>query len=373
MSELRHDPLQGRWVIIAPRRDLRPRDATTWTPEAEAGADCPFCPGNENRTPPEAAVEGRAPDRPTDGPGWRLRAFPNRFPALVPVDPNTESSLDAPDAGPDDRPDGADDPFRRRLPGVGRHEVIVESPDHSADLDTMDRPQLRRLLEFYRERLLAFEADPAVAHCLVFRNRGPAAGATLAHPHTQIIGGPAVPLTVRLELERMVRHRRRTNGCLYCDLLAAERRDAERLILAREHFTALAPWASRVPGEILILPHRHVAGFGRTGPDELDGLASLLGETCRALSVVLDRPDYNLILHSAPRPESDGAVDYHWHIEILPRLSRLAGFEAGSGFHINPLPPEEAASRMREALAVGADTDADRHRSDPRRGAETHD
>ena len=332
MSEWRQDPLSGRWVIIAPDRGQRPNEFAGAPTISVSADDCPFCPGHENLTTAECLALGRPPGAPADGPGWRLRIFPNKYPALAPVDPTRNMD--------------AAWPVR---PGVGRHEVVVTTPEHDAGLQDLDPSTLAELLGAVRQRVRVLEADPVVRHVLVFFNQGSAAGATLAHSHGQILAGSMVPPLVVDKERRLAAHHRETGGCLLCDLLAREEEDGARLVAAVPAAVALAPWASRFPYEVLVVPRRHVAGLAAASDEDLAGVATVLAEALAGLSAVAPAPALNLVVHSAPvaRKAADGSALFHWHLEVLPRLAGLAGFEAGSGFAINAVVPEQAARRLR--------------------------
>ena len=239
MSQWRQDPLTGRWVIVAADRGRRPNEFRLAERRAAAPDDCPFCPGREDRTTPETAAAGRPAGRPANGPGWRLRAFPNLYPALVP-DP-------APAPG---------EPGLVARPGRGAHEVVVYSPDHAAGPATVGAEGLAALLRLLRDRSAALAADPAHRYVLAFVNHGPEAGATLAHPHAQVIATPVVPDTVAAKAARLAAARQEDGACLLCDLAARERDRGARLVAADDHGTLLAPWASRLPYEMLLVPRR---------------------------------------------------------------------------------------------------------------------
>jgi len=329
MPELRKDPIVGRWVIIATERALRPSDFAAQATPPRAGS-CPFCPGGEEQTPLEI-LAGRTPSSPADGPGWTYRVVPNKFPAL-----RIEGDLDSSGEGLFDR-----------MNGVGAHEVIIESPDHAASLATMSVDEVADVLGAYRERVLDLRKDPRFAYVLVFKNHGEAAGASLEHPHSQLIATPIIPIMVHEELEGAADYYRRKERCVWCDILRQERRTPGRIIAERGGFVALAPYAPRFPCETWILPARHRAAFEESGIDDLRGLADLLGDFLRRMNRVLSQPAYNFVLHSSPFSEPDLA-HFHWHLEIIPKLTRIAGFEWGSGFFINPVPPEAAAAALRE-------------------------
>jgi UDPglucose--hexose-1-phosphate uridylyltransferase len=326
VPELRRDPIAGRWVIIATERARRPidfRPEPVWT----RGRDgCPFCPGSEDQTPPEV-LRLSGDHRPE---AWTLRVVPNKFPALL-----GDEELHASGEGIYDR-----------MSGVGVHEVIVETPDHGASLGRLPVTGVSDVLSAYRERLLALRKDPRLEYVLIFKNHGAAAGASLEHPHSQLIGMPIVPELVQEELDGATRYYRLKERCAWCDIVRQEQRDGTRLVLAESGFLAVAPFAPRVPFETWILPATHQAAFESTEPGGLEALARLLRELMARFERVLRDPPYNYVLHTAPFRAAEGET-FHWHLELMPKLTRVAGFEWGTGFFINPTPPEEAARFLR--------------------------
>ena len=291
---------------------------------------CPFCPGNEDKTPPE--VLSYHTDGLTHEGRWSLRTVPNKFPAL-----RVEGDLDRQGEGLYDR-----------MNGVGAHEVVIETPDHMATLSTMDERQVAEVLWAFRDRVLDLKKDKRLRYVMLFKNHGEAAGATLEHPHSQIIALPVVPKRVQEELDGARKYFEFKERCVYCDILRQDLKDSERVILETDEFAALAPFASRFPFETWLLPRRHESHFENIREAELANLAWVLRNVLRKMDRVLEKPAFNLIVHSAPVQEST-SEHYHWHIEIIPKLTRVAGFEWGTGFYINPTPPEEAARFMREA------------------------
>jgi UDPglucose--hexose-1-phosphate uridylyltransferase len=336
MPELRKDPVVERWVIIATARARRPSDFTpelvpAWGPEG-----CPFCPGHEEQTPPELFRFGGSDNAP-----WTVRVVPNKFPAL-----HAEGEVHAAGEGIYDRIDG-----------VGAHEVVIESPDHFASLGTLPPAHVGEVLVAYRERLLALRKDPRLEYVLIFKNHGVAAGASLSHPHSQLIATPILPELVAEELEGAIRYFRMKERCVWCDIVRQERRDGTRLVLEDDGFVAVAPYASRFPYETWILPTAHRASFESLMPDEVDALARLVRELVRRLGRLFGDPPYNFALHTAPLRETD-PEHFHWHLELMPKLTRMAGFELGTGFFINPTPPEDAARFLRQAEAAPGTTPA---------------
>jgi UDPglucose--hexose-1-phosphate uridylyltransferase len=334
MSQWRQDPLTGRWVIIAADRGRRPNEFRLAARTAGGADACPFCPGREDRTTPEVAAFGRPAGAGPDTPGWRARAFPNMYPAL-------DGNPSAPAAAPDDLV---------VRPGVGSHEVVVYTPDHDAGPATAGAAGLADLLLMLRDRTRALAAEPDRRYVLAFVNHGPESGATLAHPHAQVIAAPVVPDTVRAKVQRFTAAHG-PGDCLLCGLARQEEARGDRLVAADEDGIVLAPWASRLPYEMLLVPRRHAADLAGVDDGEATRLAALLARVLQGLEAIHPDPPLNLVVHGAPLVRSDddaaAAAAFHWHIEILPRLTRLAGFEAGTGFHINAVPPETAARRLR--------------------------
>jgi UDPglucose--hexose-1-phosphate uridylyltransferase len=330
MSELRKDPVVGRWVIISAERGRRPSDFGP-EPTQPRLASCVFCPGFEDRTPPEI-LAGRPPGGRPNGPGWTFRVVPNKFPAL-----RIEGELEPSGEGPFDR-----------MNGVGAHEVVIESPQHDATLAAMTADAVADVLLAFRERMLDLKKDPRFDYILIFKNHGEAAGASLEHPHSQLIALPIIPIMVREELVGAARYYEMKERCVWCDVLREERRGHRRLILDSDGFVALAPFAPRFPFETWLLPARHRSAYEESGVDELRALAGALVNLFRRITRLLNNPPYNFMLHTAPLHEPQ-LEHFHWHLEIIPKLTRVAGFEWGSGFFINPVAPEDAATVLREA------------------------
>jgi UDPglucose--hexose-1-phosphate uridylyltransferase len=335
MPELRRDPVVGRWVIIAPERALRPdqfkRPPRHITPPGAPAAvsACPFCEGNESMTPPEirAIRNGSAPN----GPGWTLRVVPNKFPAL-----RIEGDVDK-------HGDGIYD----LMNGVGAHEVIVEGPRHISSVTQLSESDIRSLVWLYQERILDLHRDPRIAYCLIFKNVGEAAGASIEHSHSQLIATPIVPNHLQDEVNHCKQYYEFRGRCLVCDLIQQEMSAGVRIIETTRHFISLQPFASRFPFETWLLPRTHQSHFEHMDTEHLAELAHVLRNSIARIERVSDQPPYNYLLHTAPTnwPVND---HYHWHFEIFPRLTRVAGFEWGTGFYINPIPPEEAARYLRD-------------------------
>ncbi len=328
MPELRRDPIVGRWVIIATERARRPNQFRR--AEEPPGGLCPFCPGHEDKTPGEVYVSGRPAAPPNVG-GWKVRVVPNRYPALM-----IEGELSREAVGIYDR-----------MNGVGAHEVVIETPDHARELSELTDAEVTEVLFAFKARVLDLKNDERFRYILLFKNHGSAAGATLEHTHSQLIALPVTPRQVADEIDGARRHYEHRERCIYCDIVGQERKDRSRLVHENEEFVVFEPWAPRSPFETWIVPRRHASNFEGEPKDRLAYAAQALRVTLSKLMAGLGRPAYNFMVHSNPLRDP-ASPSYHWHIEVVPALTQVAGFEWGSGFHINPVPPEEAAEFLRK-------------------------
>ena len=342
MPELRRDPIRNQWVIIAPERAKRPSDyksSSSDDPAPNIVANCPFCPGNENTTPPAVAEA-------LDGKGsWRVRVIPNKFPALRAYDDLGRAAVHG---------------MFDRMNGVGDHEVIIETPDHNMDFPDFDVEHLKWVVDMYVARLRHLMSRPASRYVLLFKNHGSEAGASLLHPHAQIIATPIVPLEVRTQLNTAKTYYERKERCLFCDVMLGELEAEHRIVDDKDGFVVWTPYASRFPFELLIVPRQHQHDFTMISDEDRYGLAHTLKRTLTRLRTLLGDVPYNFVLQTAPnpipRPGKPGywttlQYDYHWRLEIIPRLTKVAGFEWGTGFYINPMPPEQAADYLRDISA----------------------
>ena len=330
MPELRKDPITGRWVVVSTERQKRPMDFRFEKATAIGREHCPFCPGREHVTPPEVLAyrhSGAA-----NGPGWDLRVVPNKFPAL-----RVEGTLDREGEGMFDR-----------MSGIGAHEVIIETTDHDKGFASMSELEIERVLWAFRDRVLDLKNDIRFRYILLFKNHGAAAGATLEHPHSQLIALPIVPDFVREEVEGARRHFKDKERCVFCDIVRQELTTGSRVILENAGMVAIAPYAPRFPFETWLVPRRHGSRFEEAAQYEYESLARLLKALLLRVNRVLESPSYNLIVHTSPFSE-DTSDCYHWHLELMPRLTKVAGFEWGTGLYINPTSPEEAARVLRDA------------------------
>ena len=335
MSELRKDPMYDRWVIISMERGKRPGSLAL----RKVPATCPFCPGNEALTPPEITAD-REPDTNPNERGWMVRVFPNRFPALM-----VEGDLEREKPG-----------LFERMRGIGAHEVVVETPEHNLPLEKLSEDQIQRVMRVYRDRIEDLHRDTRLKYVLVFKNWGDQAGASLVHPHSQIIATPIIPTNLKEELDSSLRYFRSHGTCICCDIISQEMKSGERIVHENQHFIARTAFASAFPFQVDIFPKAHSCSFTNISEEEISSFGHILQTILKKLNRVADTPPYNYVIHTAPNLASREELwhtiekDFHWHLELIPRLTRIAGFEWGTGFYINPVSPEEAAQQLREAV-----------------------
>ena len=342
MPELRRDPVVGYWTIVSTERSRRPLEVK---PKALAERRaCPFCEGREFETTSEVYAIRRAGSAP-DTPGWDVRTIVSKVPILsqdVTADRYGQGIYDL-------------------MTGAGRHEIIVETPGHRQDLDELGLEQIGKVIATYVERFKSLEQDPRFKYGLLFKNHGLVSGAAqdvIRHSRSQLIGLPITPKRVKEELQATKSYFERRDRCVFCDILRQEAGEGERLVSQNETFFAFCPFASRSPFEIWVLPKKHNADFGKLAPEDFPALAAILKECLAKIRVLLDDPPFNIILHTAPFRHKKKEIywktieeDYHWYLHISPRLTHSAGFEWGTGIHINPTPPEDAALLLRETHA----------------------
>ncbi|HEX9823904.1 MAG TPA: galactose-1-phosphate uridylyltransferase [Actinomycetota bacterium] len=333
MSTLRQDVTTSTWVILAPTRAARPHRPPARARPAVPSRDpaCPFCPGNEDQTPPEIARTGAG------GEGWQQRVFPNLYAAL---------------AAPGSTERREENGFRE-MHGVGSHEVVVESRGHDSRLDQQPAVEIASVIGLWRERYLRLMREPWAKAVVVFKNFGETAGTSLVHPHSQIVATPVFPPDSLRRFAVATRYYDDTGNCVYDDLRDAELASGERIVARRDGFVALTPFAGSVPFETWIMPTEHSASFGRLDDAAIPDLAAMLGDVLAALRLAAGDPDFNLVVRSAPVHEEEKPY-FLWHLQVLPRIATAAGFELGSGMSINTVAPEDSALALREALAERA-------------------
>ena len=333
MSELRQDPTTKAWVILAPERAKRPQQKHKTRRANELPSwdgSCPFCPGNEDQTPPEVfrlPLSGQNSD-------WEVRVVPNRFAALAPGEVSTVIE---------------EERLFRRMAGIGEHEVIIETPSHNTTIALMTYEHVEKVLIAYQERYNALKKNRQNKFITIFKNHGWASGTSLIHPHSQLVATPIVATYYRQEFDIAHEYYVDTGRCLYCDLLAKELEKGERIVVQTEQFAVFHPYASRAPYETWIMPKGHCASFGLFPDMYLAELARALKDTLYCLYQRLDNPAYNLMVDSTITEDEEDPY-YHWHIRIVPRLTTIAGFEMGSGIYISTALPEDTASLMRECF-----------------------
>ncbi len=340
MPELRKDPITNRWVIIATERGERPYDSGKVEHKWTDNNQCPFCAGHEYMTPPEIAAIREKGSKPNTS-GWQVRVIPNKFPALG-IDKDLQK-----------RAHGSYD----QMTGFGAHEVVVETPEHKKLFHELPVEHIKNVLGVCQDRIEDLHKDIRFRYVLLFRNEGPQAGASLEHPHSQLIATPITPKRVKEELSGAEAYYKLKERCVFCDIIREEMDDQERIIYENEHFISFCPYWARFPFEVWTLPKKHELNF-YSSREHLFEMAQALKISIKKLGMVLNQPDYNFIVHTAPNLFSRRGYwqtiheDYHWHFEIIPRLTKVAGFEWGTGFYINPTPPEEAAGYLREAIVT---------------------
>ena len=338
MPELRKDPIIGRWVIIATERARRPDQFATSPQEGPAEKPCPFCEGQESHTPPEIyAIRPRHTAANT--PGWDLRVVPSISPFL-----RIEGEIERQGKGLYDL-----------MNGIGAHEIIVETNQHIGNMADLEEGQIAKVITAYIDRMADLEKDKRFKYALVFKNHGwTAGGGRVRHSRSQLIATPVNPKRVKEELLGARHYYDYHERCIFCDLIKQELEMKDRLILDIDGFIAIVPFASRFPFEVWILPKKHSPDFTSLDMESRPYLGRIMKMVLSKIKKGLNDPPYNYVIHSAPfrRPKvgywRSIDDDYHWHIEIMPRLTRVAGFEWGTGFYICPLPPEHAAKFLRE-------------------------
>ena len=327
MAELRKDPITGEWVIVAPDRAARPFDHE----ENGHGAPpevCPFCKGNEAETP-NAVLTIANSESPDD---WSVRVIPNRYPAVdssAAVTPTSE--------------------FFEQTPAVGFHEVIVESPSHDQAIRDLSVDQIVRVLRAWRDRLAVVSADENIAHTMIFKNEGSAAGASLEHVHSQLLATSFIPPRIEAELAAGQKHFEETGNNAWAQLLERELADQSRIVGATDQYILHCPFASRFSGQMVLSSRVSVPGFESTPDNDLSALAELLKRSLQSLNDVFAEAPFNLELHTAP-PRDVRNSTYHWHLTITPRLTGIAGFEVSTGAWINITTPEDSADRYRRTI-----------------------
>jgi len=329
MPEFRKDAVVDRWVILASDRAKRPQPNAGKNEPAQTDP-CPFCAGNEAMTPP-AVLTYRANDPDSNIATWSVRVVPNKYPALV-----NEGSWT-----------GQSNSIYQTMSGLGAHEVIIEAPEHVVNMGALNEKQVEQILRAYRDRIVELRNDQRWRSILIYKNQGAEAGATLEHIHSQLIALPIVPRTLQEEIDGARNYHDLNKCCVYCTVIHQEVGAQSRMVAESERFIVFCPYASRFPYETWILSKQHATCFEYGSEEDYAGLARSLRETLIRFNRRFKNPPFNYFIHSNPLGEAANAY-YHWHMEILPKLSQVAGFEWGSGAYINSVAPEDAARHLRE-------------------------
>jgi UDPglucose--hexose-1-phosphate uridylyltransferase len=329
LPELRKDPVTENWVILSPNRTKRPTDLAKTQNVPLRSDNCPFCPGSEDETLAEtfAFRNGGAPNQP----GWTTRVFPNRFPALQLAEV-------------------AETPVSNGLyehrNGFGAHEVIVDCPEHVVSMGDTAAENIGNVFLAFQQRIKAFKQDPRLAYTILFKNHGEPAGASLQHSHSQLMSLPMIPERVREELEGSERYFQHSGRCVFCDILEHELAERNRLIFEDQHIAVIAPYAPRLSYETWIVPKQHRSHFENTAPEAVQSLAVALKLLLQKIDRGLNYPAYNYVLHQGAAADHE-LPHFHWHLEVVPRVARIAGFEWGTNYFVNHTTPEQAAEFLR--------------------------
>ena len=324
MPELRRDPVMGNWVIISPERKLRPQFFGALAEDKLSPENCPFCTGNEAMTPPEIYALRDKNSQPNEA-GWQLRVVPNKYPAL-----RVEGELIKQAEG-----------FYDKMNGIGAHEVVIETPLHGAGMDELETEAVARIFLAFKRRVLDLKKDIRLRYIHVFKGHGRITGATVPHPHSQIVALPVIPAQVREQLTQAEAHFKARERCIFCDIIFNEIKERKRLLVENSDYIAAAPYASRLPFELAIYPKSHSVSFEETPDSSINLLAGLFRDIMGRINKMLERPAYSLALYNAPFGIE--CSDYfHWHLRLVPMFREIGGFEMGTGVYVNPVPPEEA-------------------------------
>lgn len=329
MSHLRQNVITKDWVIFATERAKRPhefaRSPEDIPPELPVYKhSCPFCKGNENAEEAEYL-------RIEDERGWRVRIIPNKYPALSPIGDRIRQS----------------EGIHRSITGVGYHEVLIEHPDHNATIARMDIQDVINIVIAYRQRYNEIRLDRRIESIIIFKNHGESAGTSLEHPHSQITATPVVPSQIRYRMIEATSFFDDMGDCLFCYTLNDELKTKERIVLETEHFVTFIPYAALSPFHMWVFPRRHTASFGEITDAEVEDLAYTLKTVLAKLFYGLNNPAYNFTIRSMPTDDRDSNY-FHWYLAIVPRVTKAAGFELGSGMYINTAIPEDSAKFLRE-------------------------
>lgn len=336
MHELRKDPLLSRWVAVL-EQSLGPGDYSM--PADNSGEKtCLLCSGREKETPAEVSTIRAAGSGP-DTPGWSVRAIPSPMPSL-----SQKKELGRKGVGIYDK-----------MNSVGANELIIETPEHETMPEDMGAGQVRNVLEVYRQRIHELEKDPRIRYVLICKNSGRWAGALYTHPHSVVVATPVIPQNIKVRLDGAKQYYAYKERCIFCDIMDEELRADSRVILKTEHFVAFCPFAPSSPFEFWIMPRTHRCAFEDASAEELDDLSAVMAALLKKMRKALGEPSYYYAILTAPNrvPRRDHwhtlGDDFHWYVEVVPRITNTSGVEWSSGFYMLGTSPEDAAKYMREA------------------------
>lgn len=331
MPELRRDPVVERWTLIEVAASKPAKQYHSEKKSSQNPAICPFCPTKESLTPPEVAAVRLDNSQPNTS-GWSVRTFPNKFPVLADREYLNKEGLGIYDV----------------MSGVGAHELIIETPNHQHQMADLNDSEMSLVMRHYQERFIHLAKDKRFKYVMLFKNKGLSAGSTMEHAHGQLIALPMVPKYVLEEIHGADHYYQINKRCVFCDILAQEQQDKERIVVENDKFIAFCPFASRYAFETWILPKVHSHDFATADCATLDQLGNILQRVLKQMKVALGDCAYNFYLHTSPN--NWGNLPYfHWHIEVIPKLTRSVGFEWGTGLHIVPTDPAMAAQQLRDA------------------------
>jgi len=329
MSELRRDPIIGQWVVVQKENSLGPESYEKEDQTIKHMETCQFCPGKEYQTPPEVDAIRKNGSK-ADTPDWQVRVVPNKFPAL-----KIEGDLD-------ERKEGLFDMSN----GIGAHEVLIETPDHEKNFAEYTQEEVSNVIKQYQSRIIDLTGDKRFKYILIFKNYGESAGTSVEHAHSQIIALPMIPKYVAEKIDGAKAYYDQNQHCVFCDIIEQEHQDQNRILLENDDYIAFCPFVPRYAFEFWIVPKRHDSTFVTIDDNGRDSLAAILKETLLRLKNCLSNPSYNFYIHNAPVNAGDQKA-FHWHIEIVPKLTRTTGFELGTGFYFVRTSPEAAAGYLR--------------------------
>jgi len=331
MTELRRDPVIGQWVNVHTDDSLGAEHYPVEDQTPRHEATCQFCPGREHQTPPEVDAIRRNGSGP-NGPDWQARVVPNKFPAL-----KIEGTIDH-----------AKDGMFDFSNGIGAHEVVIETPAHGRNMANYTEEEMADVIQLYQNRVRDLTGDKRFKYIIVFKNFGESAGTSVEHAHSQIIALPMIPKYVLEKIEGAETYHKQHQRCVFCDMVKQEREDKVRIFSENEDFLAFCPFVSRYAFEYWIMPKEHDSKFANMNDKKRNALANILRGTLLRLKNCLSDPSFNYYLHTAPI-NTGKEEDFHWHIEIMPKLTRTTGFELGTGFYVVRTSPEDAAGYLRRS------------------------